>query len=122
MGEDLVTSFVLFRIARSFKFIGKYGIFRYKNQKTASNNTPYNLYALSLVLYLDVVFDFTDNTVQDKKYVVYIALKYFDNNRIIEVLNDEQKQYLSSIVQKILNSNYIEQMDKQRIKNKFNKY
>ena len=121
-GEDLVTSFVLFRVANSFKFIGKYGIFRYKNKKTASNNTPYNLYALSFVLYLDVIYDFTLNTVQDKKYVVYIALKYFNNVKIIQALSEQQKEYLNSIIQKILKSSYIEENDKQRLKSNFNRF
>ena len=121
-GEDLVTSFVLFRVARSFKFIGKYGIFRYKNKKTASNNTPFKLYALSLVLYLDVVFDFTKNTVQDKKYVVFIAMEFFKNIKLIQALDENEKSFLNSILQKILKCNYIDEIDKKRIQNNFNKY
>ena len=121
-GEDLVTSFVLFRVARSFKFIGKYGIFRYKNRKTASNNTPFKLYALSLVLYLDVVFDFTKNTVQDKKYVVFVAMEFFKNVKLIQALDENEKSFLNSILQKILKCNYIDEIDKKRIQNNFNKY
>ena len=121
-GEDLITSFALFRTASSFKFIGKYGIFRYKSKKTASNNTPYALYALSIVVYLNVVYDFTSNSIADKKYAVDIALGYFKNIRMIRVLNDEQKKFLNSILQKYLKSNFINYIDKSRIRNLFSKY
>ena len=121
-GEDLVTSFALFRTASSFKFIGKYGIFRYKNKKTASNNTPYRLYALSIVLYMDVVYDFTSDSIEDKKYAVDIAIGYFRNIRMIRELNDEQRKYLNSILDKYLKSRFINQVDKNRIRSIFRKY
>ena len=116
-GEDLVTSFALFRTASSFKFIGKYGIFRYKSKKTASNNTPYKLYALSIVLYMDVVYDFTSNSIEDKKYAVDVAIGYFKNIRMIRELN-----YLNTILAKYLKSNFINEVDKNRIRNIFSKY
>ena len=121
-GEDLVTSFALFRTARSFKFIGKYGIFRYKNQRTASNHTPYNYYILSFVLYLDVIMIFTRDEFEDKKYAIYIAFKYLNNYNAIQALNNQERQLLSSILQKILKNNFIEKSDKERIKSNFNRY
>jgi len=121
-GEDLVTSFALFRTAKSFKFIGKYGIFRYKNRATASNNTPYNLYILSFVLYLDVIMIFTRDDFEDKKYAIYIAFKYLNNYNAIQALNNQERQLLSSILQKILKNNYINKSDKERIKSNFNRY
>jgi glycosyltransferase involved in cell wall biosynthesis len=121
-GEDLVTSFALFRTASSFKFIGKYGIFRYKNKKTASNNTPYKLYALSIVLYMDVVYDFTSNSIEDKKYAVDVAIGYFRNIRMIRELNDPQRKYLNTILAKYLKSKFINEVDKNRIRNIFSKY
>ena len=121
-GEDLITSFALFREANSFKFIGKYGIFRYKNKKTPSNNTPFHLYALSFVVYLDVIFDFTNNTIEDKKYVIYIALKYFKSINMIQILTEEERNFLNSILLKIFKCNYISVNDKNRVKNIFEKY
>ena len=121
-GEDLVTSFALFRTASSFKFIGKYGIFRYKSKKTASNNTPYKLYALSIVLYMDIVYDFTSNSIEDKKYAVDVAIGYFKNIRMIRELNDAQRKYLNTILAKYLKSNFINEVDKNRIRNIFSKY
>jgi len=121
-GEDLITSFALFRMAISFKFIGKYGIFHYKSKKTASSNIPIKLYALSIVLYLNVVYDFTSNSIADKKYAVNIALVYFKNSLIIRVLNNEQKKFLNSILQKYLKSKFIDELDKNRIRTIFSKY
>ena len=109
----------MFRVANSFKFIGKYGIFRYKSKNTASLNTPNKLYTLSLVLYLDIVFDYTNNTLEDKRYVVFVAMEYFKNSIAIKVLEENEKNFLNSILQKILKCKYISDVSKRRLKANF---
>jgi len=54
-GEDLITSFVLFRVAKSFKFIGKYGIFRYLNLSTSTYHTKQKLIDFSKIIYLYII-------------------------------------------------------------------
>ena len=74
-GEDLITSFVLFRVAKSFKFIFKYGISRLKNKSTASHHTPNQMLYLSKIIYLKILLKFTDNNFFDKQILVYETLK-----------------------------------------------
>ena len=58
-GEDLITSFILFRIAKSFLFINKYGISRFKSMSTESNHTSLQTHFLSLILYIQILLKFT---------------------------------------------------------------
>ncbi len=113
-GEDLITSFVLFRIAQSFKFISRYGIFRYKNRATASSNTPKQTYFLSIIIYLKIILNFTDNTFDDKKYVVNEAINYlkiFRSSYLIE----ENRNYLKNVIESIINCTKISNADKIKI-------
>ena len=69
-----------------------------------------------------VVYDFTSDSIEDKKYAVDIAIGYFRNIRMIRELNDEQRKYLNSILDKYLKSRFINQVDKNRIRSIFRKY
>ena len=120
-GEDLITSYVLFRTVYSFKFIGKLGIFRYYNKKTATFTTTNNLLSSSLIIYLDLVFNMTSNTIDEKKYVTFLALDSFQENWKITNLKDEHKKYLSSVLNRILKCEYILDVDKKRIRDFFEK-
>ena len=74
-GEDLIASYLLFRVAKSFRFIRKYGIFRYKERETASNHTPNPTYFLSHILYMLVILRFLDNSSSlDKEYFVSVSI------------------------------------------------
>lgn len=114
-GEDLITSFVLFRVAKSFKFIGRYGIFRYLNTNTATYHTSETLIILSKIIYLYIILKFSENNFEDKKYVSFRALgfiKSFQNAK----LNLTNLKYLKKVVEKILDNNYIYTSEKNKIK------
>jgi len=71
---------------------------------------------------MDVVYDFTSNSIEDKKYAVDVAISYFRNIRMIRELNDGQRKYLNTILAKYLKSKFINDVDKNRIRNIFSKY
>ena len=121
-GEDLITSFVLFRTIDSFKFIGKNGLFRFYSLKTATYTTSLNLLSFSLIVYLDKVYNMTSNTIEEKKYVTYLALDSFEDKRRITDLSDENKKYLVRVLNKILKSEYIPDLDKKKIRDYYKKY
>ena len=121
-GEDLITSFVLFRTIESFKFIGKHGIFRYDNTKTATFTTPNKYLYGSLVVYLDLVFNMTNNDIEDKKYVTFAALYYFDSKNTITCLSEDNIKYLNSILNKIIKCEYILDNDKKLLRKHFKKF
>ena len=120
-GEDLIISFVLFRVARSFKFIGKYGIFRYLNTSTATYHTPQKRIAFSKIIYLYVILKFTENNYEDKKYVSFRAEEFIKS---FQTLNIGKKGfiYLRKIVKSILDNDYILNFDKNKIKSCFQRF
>ena len=108
-GEDFIMTFVLFRIAKSFKFFGKYGIFRYKSLSTATFQSSRELYLLSRIIYLDVIIKFTENNYRDKLYVAYFAeifLKTLSNE--LDEINVQDKIYFKKVLRKLLKNKYID--------------
>jgi len=114
-GEDLIVSFVLFRVAKSFKFIGKYGIFRFLNKTTATYHTPERMIAFSKIIYLYVILKFSDNTFIDKKYVSFRALGFLKSFKKLN-LGKKNFKYLKKIVKLILKNNFLSIEDKTQIK------
>ena len=111
-GEDLITSFVLLRIAQSFKFINKYGISRFKNKSTHSNNTSQQMFFLSVIIYIKTLLKFTENNFYDKQLLVHETISFI---RWRKSLNDENKTILKELLKLILNNNYVTNNDKERI-------
>ena len=114
-GEDLITSFVLFKVAKSFKFIGRYGIFRYLNTSTATYHTSDSKIILSKIIYLYIILKFTENNFQDKKYVSFRAIGFM---RAFQKLNLDKNNllYLNKIAGMIIKNEYIYTSDKNKIK------
>ena len=117
-GEDLITSFILFRVANSFKFIGIYGIFRYLNLNTATYHTPESMVIFSKIIYLYVILKYTENSFKDKKYVSFRALGFIKSFQSLNI-SKRNKSYLIKIVKMILNNKYIFTSDKHKIKSAF---
>ena len=122
-GEDFIMTFVLFRIAYSFKFVSKYGIFRYKSLSTATFKSTKELYILSRIIYLDVIIKFTENNYDDKSYVIYfskIFLHYLSN--YFNNMKDENKIYFKIVFHKLLNNKYIQKENKKEFISYFKNY
>ena len=116
-GEDLITSYALFRTIDSFKFIGKIGIFRYVSPNTATYTTTNTQITSSLIIYLDLVHNMTSNTFEEKKYVSFLAVDCFKQSWKLPNLEDKHKKYLSSFLNRILKCEYILDDEKKRIRN-----
>ena len=114
-GEDFIITFILFRLAQSFKFFGKYGIFRYKNLETAQYKSSRELYLLSRVIYLDIIRKFTENNINDKMYVVYFSDSFLKLiSKELDILSDKNKIYFKRVLHKLLKDKYIKSNDKNR--------
>ena len=115
-GEDFIMTFVLFRLAKSFNFLDKYGIFRYKSFETAQYKSSRELFLLSRIIYIDVIRRFTGKNYNDKSYVSYFCDNFFNTiRREYKTLSNENKRYFKKVYQKILISKYISN----EYKNKF---
>ncbi len=114
--EDCAMSMILFKYAKSYKFIQKYGIFHYKGKATSSNTSKKDLKRYGELFFLDTIFDFSLDDYKGKKYSVEMVKK-----KIFPYVNDiinskKNKKYLQAILEKMLNCMYINLEDKKKIK------
>ena len=113
--EDSAMSMALFRYAKSYKYIKKYGIFHYIGLTTSSNTSKNELKRYGELFFLDIIFDFSDNDFKSKKYSVEMAKEKIFKN-INNFKSEKNKRYLQAILQKMLNCQYISFKDKKEIK------
>ena len=119
--EDTSMVFVLFNVAESYRYITKYGIFRFNRKNSASESMPRSHKLFGELFFLDVIFDFTNNDFKSKKFAVYKAI-YIRNCGYFKSLNEINIKYLKKILKKILTCPYISKEDKMRLKFNFKKF
>ena len=113
--EDSSMSMVIYRYARSYKFIQKYGIFHYLSNITSTYTSKEALKKYGELFFIDTVFDFSHDDFKGKKYSVIMLNKMIFNN--ISTLNNEKNvMYLKAILNKMLDCQYISIEDKKKIK------
>lgn len=118
--EDCAMSMALFKYAKSYKYIKKYGIFHYKGSTTSSSVSKNELKRYGELFFLDSIFDFSHNDFKGKKYSVEMAkekiFKYINNFK-----SEKNKRYLQAILHKMLSCRYISFKDKNEIKKNLKK-
>jgi len=115
--EDVIANIILFNIANSYKFVGKYGIFHIDRTDSAfwqSKDNQKNFYELYLT---DVAIDLFKNTAEYKKLIFYLILNTLNLNSLQKVFkeNNNYRILLFSCLDRILNSNYISNIYKDQI-------
>ena len=117
--EDSAMSVTLFSLAKSYKFIQKYGIFHYLAQTTASVTTKGEICFYGELFFLDVIFDFTENNFNGKKFAMGKSkdVKY---DRFYSLKNKRNHEFLKAIIKKMLNCKFISDEDKNQLKIWFN--
>ena len=113
--EDTSMVFVLFNVAKSYRYIIKYGIFRFNRKNSASESMSASSKLFGEIFCLDVIFDFTKNDFKSKKYAVYKAI-YIRNCKIFKSLDKININYLKATLKKLLSCPYISIDDKTKIK------
>jgi glycosyltransferase involved in cell wall biosynthesis len=118
MHEDLLVIYILFNTAQSYKFIGKYGTFHIQVAGSASwrsfRNAEMNLYNLYVV---DVAIDFSQETRENKKILVYLITFMIDRPQLENTLSDDKnKKLFISCLDRILNCKLISDEDKNIIR------
>ena len=115
--EDISIVFIIFNFAQSYIFLNIYGIFHITSTTTTSFKLELNHKVFSEIFLLDIIFDFSKNNKESKKFAVYKALEI--SNKKIPTLSLKNKLYLKSIINKLINCIYISDDDKLLIKKKF---
>ena len=118
--EDRTVLYVLFNIAESIKFVGKYGILQTRNRgsMTRRKNKNKKLEMFICKLYFaDVVIDFNKEAFENRRLLPYI-ITYLINNKYLKyaIEVDFNKKLFISCVKRVLNYKYISDKDKESIR------
>jgi len=119
--EDTSMVFVLFNVAESYRYITKYGIFRFNRKDSASQSMPKYHKLFGEIFLLDVIFDFTENNFKSKKFAFYKAIK-LKKSRFFKSLNQINISYLKLTLKKLLFCPYISNKNKKILKINFKEF
>ena len=116
--EDILMIFIMFNLANSFIFVNRYGIFHLLTKTTYSRILPSNHKMFCEIFLMDIIQEFLR-----QNYKKFAVLKSFDVLRKIGQykLNQKNKEYLKTILQKILDCKYIKDYYKIEMKKKYSK-
>ena len=118
--EDRTVLYVLFNIAESIKFVGKYGILQIRNRgsMTRRKNKSKKLEMFICKLYFaDVVIDFNKEAFENRRLLPYI-ITFLINNKYLKyaIEDDFNKKLFISCVKRVLHYKYISDKDKESIR------
>ena len=118
--EDRTVLYVLFNIAESIKFVGKYGILqtRTRGSMTRRNSKNKKLEMFICKLYFaDIVIDFNKEAFENRRLLSYIITYLIYNKYLKNAIEDDyNKKLFISCVQRVLNYKYISDKDKESIR------
>ena len=118
--EDIIMIYAIFNTARSYKFVGKYGVFNINRAESASK-TKYRVDTdVYIIYYIDVIIAFVQDTIENKKILVNLILHLFSQKTLSEALKrskDIYKLFISNI-DKILKMTNISKELKDEIRKK----
>ena len=112
--EDTSMVFIIFNIARSFKFVHKYGVIHLQSYLTASYTQSINSKIFGEIFLLNIIFEFSKNN-SDKNLAVYYAFHIKYKYNINKFKNDTNLLNLKFILKKIITCKYINQINREKI-------
>ena len=113
--EDQIALFAICIIAKTYKYMRKYGIFHRIGHQSAMKRSKIEHAHKMQIFFTEEIFDLSKN--ENKKYGLFMALSFNFNN-----LNEDNKLYFKSVLKKILGCLYIEEKLKEELRNKYKEY
>jgi glycosyltransferase involved in cell wall biosynthesis len=107
--EDISMVFVLFSVAKSYRYITRYGIFKLNRDNSASRAMPYSHKLFAEIFLLNVIFDFTKNDFKSKKFAVYQAF-HLRESTFFKSLDEINIRYLKLTLKKLFEWPYRKQI------------
>jgi len=113
INEDIISLFAVCRMARSYKYLQKYGLFHLIDKTTKPYNKNKEDIIYYDVLFSDILFDLS--LYENKKYAAFIIIG-IKSSWSFTILKQQTKLYLNKVIRKILNSEYIAEKYKDKIR------
>jgi glycosyltransferase involved in cell wall biosynthesis len=97
--EDTSMVFILFNMAKSYKYISMYGVFHLMSEITACYTQSIENKLFGEIFLLDVLFDFSKNDFKNKKYVIIKSLELLKNDLFEKgITNLKNKEYINILI------------------------
>ena len=116
INEDIIGLFAVCRVAQSYKYIRKYGIFHLMNKSSASSVVTNEHFTHMDIFFSEILLDLSTN--ENKKYAAFIII-HIKKKRYFTLNNEKTKLYLIKVIKKILDCKYIDAKYKNKIKTDF---
>ena len=120
--EDTSINYIILNVARSFKYIYKYGIVHFRGRNTASITQPTELKIFGEIYFLDIIFDFSRNNTFEKNLIIAQALCIYKKYKLNKYINDTNSNYLKSVLKKIIKCKYLSKLNSRKIKKLFREF
>ena len=117
--EDTCINFIIFNLAKNFKYVYKYGILHFKSNYTASLTQSVDTKLFGEIFFLDVIYDFSRNNTEEKNFIIGQALYINKRYNITKFNNSSNSYYLKYVLKKIMNCNYLSKLNRRKIKKIF---
>ena len=117
--EDTAATVALFKYAKSYKFIHRFGIFHYMSMTTASNTRSVEENFYSDIFVLDMMFDFSDNNTKSKKFIVDRAVEIRLDKKYSKKV-EKTVLLMKAVMKKMYDCEYIIKEDKDKLKKLYN--
>jgi len=112
LNEDMIGLFSICNIAKSYKYIRKYGLFHFISNSTASKKASKEHYMNMEIFFCDVIFDLSID--KSKNYAAIIAIR-LRKMFFFPLLNIKTKEYLFYVLNKIIKNKFVEEKYKKQI-------
>ena len=117
--EDTSIIYVILNVAKSLKYIYKYGVAHFRGSNTASITQPTDTKIFGEIYFLDIIFDFSKNNTEEKNFIIEQALIIYKSYKVNKYNNDTNSNYLKSVLKKIINCKYLSKLNSRKIKKLF---
>ena len=109
----LLKTYALFQTSRSYKFVGKYGIFYIYRPESATKKKIKVETDICNIYYLDIMIDFVQDRVENKKVLVNLILHLFDRKSFKKALKTSEDLYklFISCLDKVLKMTKIHKLE-----------
>ena len=115
--EDTSINFIIFKLAKSFKYTNKYGLVHFKGRNTASSTQSINSRIFGDIFFLNIMLDFSSNNTKEKNLIVGQLFYIYKRYNYFKFNNDTNSYILKNVISKIMTRDkYLSKLNKRKKK------
>ena len=121
--EDTSINFIIFKLAKSFKYTNKYGLVHFKGRNTASSTQSINSRIFGDIFFLNIMLDFSSNNKKEKNLIVGQLFYIYKRYNYFKFNNDTNSYILKNVISKIITRDkFLSKLNKRKIKKSFKSF